>query len=89
MITALTACQSPEKATNVKEVPSTELTEENTTEETLRASAIEKSIYGYYQTMITLHAEDMFSYLAFPLSKSTPFWKLIRIQLRSKLQYYV
>lgn len=62
---ALTACQSPEKATNVKEEPSTELSEESTNEETLRASAIKKTIYEYYETLNTLHAEDMFSYLAF------------------------
>ncbi|MEC2056129.1 hypothetical protein I6J18_01715 [Peribacillus psychrosaccharolyticus] len=61
---ALTACQSPDKPTNVKEKPKTELSEENTNEETLRASAIKKTIYGYYETMNTLNGEEMFSYLA-------------------------
>lgn len=64
-IIALTACQSPEKATNVKEKPNTEVTKKSTNEEKLRASANKKSIYGYYQTLNTLNAEDMFSYLAF------------------------
>lgn len=62
---SLTACQSPDKPTNVKEKPNTEVTEKSTNQEKLRTSAIKKSIYGYYQTMNTLNGEEMSSYLAF------------------------